>query len=151
MRLRIIGAVLIPLVVSALHKQAAQQATIEDTGSTNRPGIKLTVNSEGKAELVSKDATLHAVGINPQTATRLFEDLKTIGPLNALPRTHCFKSISFGSSLYLEFNGERSPDLNCPAPPGSEIAKLQEHVRELLRAAKAVTATGTRSPRPSQR
>ena len=146
MRLRVIGAALIPLIVSAFHNQTAQQATIEDTGSTNIPGMKLTVNSAGLAEVRQRGAAAQKLNIEPQIANRLFEDLKAIGSLNALPRTHCMKSVSFGSSLYVQFNGEQSPDLNCPTTPDSKLAMLQKDVRELMRVARASIGTGTHSP-----
>jgi hypothetical protein len=72
--------------------------------------------------------------INSDLADRLFRDLKAFSPLSPFPATHCVKSVSFGTSLYVEYNGERSPDLNCPAPPGSKLAQLQKDVNEIMQA-----------------
>jgi hypothetical protein len=111
------------------------QATIIDTGSTNRPGVIMTINAAGRTEVQPRDAEARKTSIDAHLCERLFEDLKSVGPLSALPKTHCLKSVSFGSSLYVEFNGERSPDLNCPAPPDSKLALLQKDVRDLMDAA----------------
>ena len=36
-------------------------------------------------------------------------------PLAQLPVTHGVKSVSFGTSTYIEYKGQRTPDLSSPA------------------------------------
>ena len=105
----------------------------------------MTVNVSGAAEIQPRDSEAHKTNIDAHLSERLFEDLKSVGALSALPKSHCFKSVSFGSSLYLEVDGERSPDLNCPAPPDSKLAVLQKDVRDLLDAAHAMLQTQPRT------
>lgn len=125
----------------------AQQAVIENTGSTNTAGVKLIVNRSGTAEVQQRDAEPRKATLDQQLTQSLFEDLNSIGPLSALPRTHCMKSVSFGTSLYVEYNGERSPDLSCPAPADSKLAILQKHVRDLMTAAHASHPSNIRNSR----
>lgn len=142
MRSRVVFPLLIALgstLMSHAQQVSPQQATIIDTGSTNRPGVKMIVNTLGSAEVQARDAESHKTNVDAHLCERLFQDLKSAGSLSAIPPVHCAKSVSFGSSLYIEFNGERSPDLNCPAPPDSKVATLQKDARDLMDAAHANT------------
>jgi hypothetical protein len=126
-------AVLIPM--AGFHaEKTIQQATIEDTGSTNRLGVKIVVNPGGATQMHVPGEETRTMTINAAACNRLFHDLKAFSPLSELPTPHCMKSVSFGTSLYVEYNGERSPDLNCPAPPDSKLAQLQKDVNEIVQA-----------------
>ena len=138
-------SLLLAVALTMKAQSTPQQATIIDTGSTNRPGITMTVHESGAAEVQPRDAEARKTNIDAHLAARLFDDVRSAGPLSALPKPHCFKSVSFGSSLYLEVNGERSPDLNCPAPPDSKLAALQKDVRDLMDAAHANTHLRSRT------
>lgn len=118
------------------------QATIEMTGSTNTAPMKLAVTSAGAAQVHVREAGGIRNNIEAQISSRLFEDIQAAGSLNALPRTHCVKSVSFGTALYLEFNGERSPDLSCPAAPDSKTAILKKDVQEIMQASHANPRVG---------
>jgi hypothetical protein len=126
--------------------QAPQQAIIENTGSTNSAGVKLIVGPSGAAEVQPRNAEARKTNVDARLSERLFQDLKSIGPLSALPRAHCMKSVSFGTSLYIEYNGERSPDLNCPVAADSKLAILQKDARDLMEAAHAKPRVGPRTP-----
>jgi len=52
-----------------------------------------------------------AGSISASLAEQIFGDVEAARPLSALPKTHCAKSVSFGTSQYVFFKGERSPDL----------------------------------------
>jgi hypothetical protein len=132
MRSRLVLAVLMPIAL--LQADRTQQATIEDTGSTNVPGTTLIVSGGGSTKVQPHGSEPHAVSLDRRLSQRFFDDLKSAGRLSDLPHAHCMKSVSFGSSLYIEFNGERSPDLNCPARPDSKLSVLQKDVREIMQA-----------------
>lgn len=141
--------ILIPVgVMSGTTGQQAtsQQAVIENTGSTNTAPFKVMVNPGGAAQIQVRDAEATRTTVDSQLSQRLFEDLKSVGSLNALPRVHCAKSVSFGTSLYLEFNGERSPDLNCPVPPDSKVEILKKDVQDIMQAAHASPHMARRFP-----
>jgi hypothetical protein len=133
MRSLFLLAVLVP-VLNFGAAEPPQQATIENTGSTNTLGVKIVVNPGGSAQTLVQGQEARTTTINSDLSDRLFRDLKAFSPLSALPANHCFKSASFGTSLYVEYNGERSPDLNCPTPAGSKLAQLQKDVNEIVQA-----------------
>ena len=139
MRARVILAVL--MSIAAVQADDRQQATIEDTGSTNTPATMLIVHAGGSTKVQPHGAEARTISLDPRLSERFFQDLKSAGRLSELPHIHCMKSISFGSSLYIEFNGERSPDLNCPAPSGSKLSVLQKDVREIMQAAHVESGT----------
>ena len=146
MRSGAVLSVLIPLILMAADN-SAQQAIIENTGSTNAAGVKLIVKRSGAAEVQPRNAESRNTTVDQQLTQRLFEDLNSIGPLSVLPRTHCMKSVSFGTALYIEYNGERSPDLSCPPTADSKLAILQKDVRDLMAAAHASHSSNIRNSR----
>jgi hypothetical protein len=113
------------------------QATIIDSGSTNRPGLRVTVDRQGHATVVEKSGETHHVNLSPPMCTAFLHRVTNAVPLSNIPAHHCFKSVSFGSSLFVEYQGERSPDLSCPGPSNSETAALQKEARDILQAAQS--------------
>jgi hypothetical protein len=92
----------------------AAQVTIIDSGSTNIPGMNIKLESSGPQAMVEhRDGSTQKITLAKDLCDRLIGDLKVAGPLNQLPVRHCAKSVSFGTSLYVEYNGVRSPDLSC--------------------------------------
>lgn len=121
------------------------QATIIDSGSTNRPGLRVTVDRQGHAIIIEKSGETHRVELSPSMCAAFLHQVRNAVPLNNIPARHCFKSVSFGSSLFIEYQGERSPDLSCPGASNSETATLQKEAREILQAAQS--AAGVRQHR----
>jgi len=120
------------------------QAIIEDSGSTNRPGLRVTLDREGRATVEERRGEPHSVKLHGRKCEQFLDTLKRVGHLSALPTRHCMKSVSFGSSLFVEFNGERSPDLNCPGQD-SRIEALRSSANEILQEARK--AAGIKSRR----
>ena len=96
------------------------------TRSTNTPSYCYTVTRSGtliKETGASRfvRAPGHPIGqpepfdqpgsISASLAEKIFGDVEAARPLAALPKTHCGKSVSFGTSQYVFFKGEKSPDL----------------------------------------
>jgi hypothetical protein len=48
-------------------------------------------------------------------AMRFFDDLKNAMPLSQFPAANCAKSASFGYELHIRYQGQESPDLECPS------------------------------------
>jgi hypothetical protein len=117
--------------------QATQpQASIIDSGSTNRPGLRVTLDGAGDRVTVEpREGPKRTIKLSRKLCEQFVSDLQSAGPLNALPANHCFKSASFGSRLYVEFNGLRSPDIHCPVQADSRTAALKREATEILNAA----------------
>lgn len=87
-------------------------AVIMLTGSTNTSGYRIVVTRGGSAEYIDV-AGRSRTAISSQLAEKLFADLHAAAPLGELPARACMKSASFGTSLFVYWNHERSPDLSC--------------------------------------
>ncbi len=111
------------------------QATIIDTGSTNRPGAQVTLDADGNARVQPRGLTPHAIRLNSDLCRRFLLALQSAAPLQTLPAAHCMKSASFGSRLFIEHNGERSPDLSCPTQQDTRTDTLKKQAIEILQQA----------------
>jgi hypothetical protein len=125
------------LLAMKLMSGSAPQALVIDSGSTNRPGITITVDESGGATAQPRNGESKPLNLDPQLCQALMKDIKAAGQLSALPEHHCPKSVSFGSSLYVEVNGHRSPDLSCANPPDARMAALQKDANDILEAVRA--------------
>ncbi|HEY3939352.1 MAG TPA: hypothetical protein VGL97_18115 [Bryobacteraceae bacterium] len=111
--------------------------TIIDTGSTNIPGLRVIMDEAGnRATVELRNGTKRRMKMNKALHEQFLRNLQAAGPLNALPANHCMKSASFGSSLYVELNGVRSPDLSCPAQVDPRTKALKSDATKILRAAR---------------
>ena len=88
-------------------------AVILNTGSTNAPGYRIVVTRAGDAEYVWGSHRTTA-RIDPSLAAKFFADAQRGMPLSRLRYAPCMKSASFGTSTFVWWRGERSPDLTCP-------------------------------------
>jgi hypothetical protein len=112
--------------------------TIADSGSTNRAGFRIVVERSGKAEMTviprrsgAAEQTVEGKIAAAETE-RLFADVEAARPLSGLPKTHCMKSVSFGSTRTIEFEGARSPDLSCGDGGNAALRDLIRDVREIV-------------------
>jgi hypothetical protein len=79
--------------------------------------------------------TVRTAIIPADMVDKLYADLDQAGALDELPVGHCMKSASFGTTTTLQFDGRRSPDLQC-AQTADERA-LGADVRAIAEAALA--------------
>ena len=134
-----------PGCASATVSQSDQDPIfLQDSGSTNTPAFCYTVSRSGK--VVKRTGTTvvqrrqgeanlpdRQASIPSPLAEKLFADAETAMPLSGLPVARCVKSASFGTSRYVWFKGERSPDL-CGR--GSEkVAALEDDFAKVMSAA----------------
>jgi hypothetical protein len=120
------------------------RATIIDTGSTNRPGLQITLDASGNARVESQGMEPHAVRLNSRLCREFINTIQSIASLHELPAAHCMKSVSFGSSLFIEYNGKQTPDLNCPVQQDPKADALKKQALEILKTVKATSATQRR-------
>ena len=120
------GLLLVALPALAKPKPAPiETAVIENTGSTNFMGYVISLSPQGSVQAAntpgygivsdldkSKPATLPKSQIK-----KLFDDLAAAMPLTSLPVRHGMRSASFGTSTYITYKGQKSPDLTFAADP----------------------------------
>jgi hypothetical protein len=134
-------AMLVSAMVNGSHSNGpVQRITVVDTGSTNRLGLRVTVDASGDATVEQRRSAPRQVKLPHAIVNRLLRDVEIAGPLASLPARHCFKSASFGSKLFVEVNGATSPDLSCPGGADARAEALGKSAQELLEA--AYTASG---------
>lgn len=130
----------IALTLSAGSMRAADAAVIVNSGSTNTPGFRISINPSGDAEYTvtprrsgpksEPPAPVHQ-RIAGALAKRLFSDLEAAQPLASLPQPHCAKSASFGTRLTIEFGDSETPDLSCGAGDNAKLRALVEDAAEI--------------------
>lgn len=132
------GRLLLFLVLFLPMNMCAKPSSIsvEDTGSTNRPGLRVTLDREGHATVEPSRGETQHVNLPADLCRRMIQDVSDAGALNELPTVHCMKSASFGSRLFIEWNGDRSPDLSCPGGQDRRSQTLQKDANDILQAAR---------------
>jgi len=127
------------MILSALPLRAAGGAVIVNSGSTNTEGFRIVVEQSGKAVYTQtprkSDTQVKSRSLDlPQALVkRLYSDLDAGKPLAELPGGHCMKSASFGSSLTIEFAGEKTPDLSCPDHGNPRLQVLIKDANEIVK------------------
>jgi len=127
------------MILSALPLRAAGDAVIVNSGSTNTEGFRIVVEQSGKAVYTQtprkSDPQVKSRSLDlPQALVkRLYSDLDAGKPLAELPGGHCMKSASFGSSLTIEFAGEKTPDLSCPDHGNPRLQALIKDANEIVK------------------
>jgi hypothetical protein len=130
----------------ACARLGVTQVTVIDTGSTNIPGMNVKLENSGTAAMVERrGGATQKISLKKEVCDRFLEDLKAAGPLNALPARHCMKSVSFGTSLFIEYKGVRSPDLSCQQSDARAVA-LRKDATEILSMAKTNSPKGYSRP-----
>lgn len=125
----------LPALAKAPHKMKlkaapSETATIENTGSTNTTGYKITVTQTGNsfhAEAVSTGGDHNGEAGNKEPlrsqVRKLFTDLAVAMPLTSLPAHHGVRSVSFGTTTFITYKGQRSPDLTFGGNPRADALK----------------------------
>ena len=97
---------------------AVRTAVIENTGSTNTRGYRITVSAAGAADWIATERRGGVVTGKAQQATlsaplakRLFHDLDAARPLAGLKVNHGVRSASFGTQTFVTYKNQRTPDL----------------------------------------
>ena len=99
---------------------------ITNSGSTNTPKSTLTLNTDGSGSLMYHKDTCDvcSIGNSSRFADKTFPAgtfniaqlknlLTQIGDVSAIPDHGCIKSISFGSTTTITYQGKTSGDISC--------------------------------------
>ena len=106
-------------------------AVILNTGSTNAAGYRIVVQRSGSAEYTLGAHRATAM-IDGSLAAKFFADASSGMPLSKLQTAPCMKSASFGTSTFVWWRGQRSPDLSCPT--GSTSSHLNDDALAIAKA-----------------
>jgi hypothetical protein len=114
MRVLLLVILMIAPVCGQQNAPAANKKaiTIINTGSTNTPPYTIRITPGGTAR-VQMETRRFTDSVPRVFMQRLIRDLKAVQPLANLTTGPCFKSVSFGSATYLEYQGESTPDIDC--------------------------------------
>ena len=113
---------------------AADEALIINSGSTNRAGYRLRVYTTGWTTLQQGDMPVRK-HVPTALVERFFDDLRSAGALDGLPRALCMKSTSFGSTTQIVYRGKTSPDISCPGTRSQALRTLEHDALALADAA----------------
>jgi hypothetical protein len=116
---------------------AVGQVVITDTGSTNRPGMTVTLGAKGKAEIAGRHGEKAEMELQADLQIRLMKHVEAAMPLDQMNAAHCAKSVSFGSRMYVTYKGVRSPDISCSGQTDPNTIALQKDAQEIMGMAKA--------------
>jgi hypothetical protein len=118
-----------------------ENATIIDSGSTNRAGVRIEVGRSGVAEMTPVRRNVDPPGepgkllrrpLSSAVVQRFYADLEAARPLGSLPEVHCMKSASFGSALTVVLGNEQTPDLSCGDGGNAAMRNLIRDVNEIV-------------------
>ena len=122
-------------LLSSCALPVGAQVTVIDSGSTNSPGMRVTIEPPGQSATIErKDGSKQRVKLDKDICDQIVQDLEAAGPLNELPVSHCMKSVSFGKSIFIEYKGVRTPDLSC-RQSDPRAAALKKDAQDILSAA----------------
>jgi peptidoglycan hydrolase-like protein with peptidoglycan-binding domain len=119
---------------------ATTSISITDSGSTNTAGFVLTINADGSGTLNTSQSHSTQASIKQIPAGTLrYQTLKL--DIEAVPdllvQGQCAKSVSFGSTETIVYNGQKSGDVSCPSTASSSQSLSQE-VSAIIAQAKAI-------------
>jgi hypothetical protein len=117
-------------IASCVAAAPAQSALIVNSGSTNSYGYSIQVWSDGTASVTMQRrgttvGTSKAFTVPAATVTRFFDDLAAARKDNAAT-VPCMKSVSFGTTMRITWQGWTSPDLSCPPKDARDDALLSD-------------------------
>jgi hypothetical protein len=141
MQSTILGVGILLVLATALN--AGDLAVIINSGSTNAPGFRIEVSRSGEAvytPVPRRAGQMSEAAAKPRNhripsslVKRFFADLGAQKPLSALPAQGCMKSASFGTTLVVEYQGARSPDLSCGDRGNAGFKALIQSAGEIVK------------------
>lgn len=127
--------------VASLPPSGDTLAMIRNSGSTNTPGWTLTINTDGSGAIAYNQTrrTSFSHYENKAFAAGTFDSkqletlLARIGDVSTIPNRGCIKSVSFGSTTTITYQGKTSGDLTClsqeDAPQFLALKRLVQDLR----------------------
>jgi hypothetical protein len=135
---------LLAVIVIDAHKPPVK---IVNSGSTNTPGYTIILENNGRVHYYIAPRRFQVINVNGtvqkpswtngtaqlshKTTKNLYSQIERCEPFNKIPVKQCGKSVSFGFTLTLIYNGKATPDLTCPTN-NKNLAKLTTIVNGVI-------------------
>jgi len=116
---------------------------IINSGSTNTAGYVIEVQRTGHvtwtvtrrrpilATTPSSTTTQNALQLSSLETNAIFQAVQQALPFTQYAPIHCIKSVSFGTTLHVSYNGQESPDLSCPLKD-QRLVLLSKNIHDLI-------------------
>jgi len=127
------------VLIAIMSAAATSSPVIMNSGSTNTPGFRITVQSDGAAEYTTVPRGQLQQASEPMKRNlpsdlvhRFFADLDAAHPFSNLPRPHCMKSASFGTRLTIQLDNDETPDLTCGDGNNAKLRALIQDANQIV-------------------
>jgi hypothetical protein len=146
---------LIPMVAACAAREPApsdgmmvdRTIVIENTGSTNAAGWRISIGKLGMATWQSGDGSGQSM-LPAAMSARLMQDIAASGSLARLPPGPCAKSVSFGTRTFMTIDDDKSPDLSCPGNAKAQSLEADiETIASFLSVRNVMHGPGAAMPR----
>jgi hypothetical protein len=120
---------------------------ITNSGSTNTAGYVIELQRNGivkwnvapRFRLALSTTTTAPGSTTSQNSIRLpslrtnsiFQAVEQAFPFDQYAPVFCIKSVSFGTRLYVTYNGQQTPDLSCPVKD-QRLVIVNKYIQELI-------------------
>lgn len=117
---------------------------IINSGSTNTAGYVIELQRNGLVKWTvarrirpvlsttpSATTTQNNIRLPTLLANNIFQAIENASPFTQYAPIFCIKSISFGSTLHVTYNGQQTPDLSCPLQD-ERLVVLSKYIHELI-------------------
>lgn len=117
---------------------------IINSGSTNTAGYVIELQRNGLVQwtvaprfrpslstVPSSTATQNNIRLPTVRTNNIFQAIQEAAPFNQYAPVFCGKSVSFGTTLHVTYNGQQTPDLNCPMKD-QRLVNLSTYIRDLI-------------------
>ncbi|CAF0828913.1 unnamed protein product [Adineta ricciae] len=136
-------AIIFGIVSASTNKDSIR---IVNSGSTNTAGYTITVERTGSVTWIvaprvrpvissttpaSSTTTRNSIQLSASRTNAIFEAVQQTLPFTQYKPVFCVKSVSFGTTLHVQYRGEQTPDLSCPLKD-ERLIILSKYVQSLI-------------------
>ncbi len=117
---------------------------IINSGSTNTAGYVIELQRNGLVKWTvarrirpvlsttpSATTTQNNIRLPTLLANNIFQAIENASPFTQYAPIFCGKSVSFGTTLHVTYNGQQTPDLSCPLQD-ERLVVLSKYIHELI-------------------
>ncbi|CAF0916158.1 unnamed protein product [Adineta steineri] len=141
-----ISFIILAIFFTFVSSSNENNIVITNSGSTNTAGYVITVQPNGRcswkvtphgAHLLmsttpSSTTTQTSIQLSLARTKNMFQIAQEAQPFNQYPSTGCIKSVSFGTTLHVAYNGQQTPDLSCPLKD-QRLINFNNVIQELIK------------------